>query len=465
MRLQSIRPEAEACNFDSHLANLRRRRRERLELTIVVVLLDLAALATAYLAASIAYLKMIDIEQLVRLFAFLVPIFVFVSLSKNGFAAEAVVNAEKSIKRSIGALIWACLLVLIALFLLKISEDFSRALFLIATVLAAFLLTTSRMAVSQYAVHVLTEDPLANLYLCDGVKLAPHENRRAFDVQAVGVTPDARDSANLERLAEISLGLDGVIVYCSSERRAIWAVMLKALDVATEIVCEELEDLSPLGVRTRNGKVSLVLSRGTLPRGQMVVKRLFDLAVCLLILPFYLFVHLMIGALIKADSPGPILFRQERFGLGNRRFQILKFRTMRVDAQDLSAEKSTSRADDRVTRVGKFLRRTSLDELPQILNVIRGDMSIVGPRPHAEGTSINGSRLWEIDEAYWHRHVVPPGITGLAQIRGHRGSLFEQRQFDERLDADLEYAANWSLSRDLIIILKTLRVLVHKNAF
>jgi len=133
--------------------------------------------------------------------------------------------------------------------------------------------------------------------------------------------------------------------------------------------------------------------------------------------------------------------------------------------QDDEAKKTTSRSDPRVTRVGNFLRRTSLDELPQFINVLVGDMSIVGPRPHAERTAVGSTMLWEIDGAYWHRHVVKPGITGLAQVRGHRGSLLEERQLTERLNADLEYVSNWSMANDLIIILRTASVLVHRNAF
>src|SRR3546814_4395680 len=112
-----------------------------------------------------------------------------------------------------------------------------------------------------------------------------------------------------------------------------------------------------------------------------------------------------------------------------------------------------------------FLRRTSLDELPQFLNVLSGEMGLVGPRPHAESTTAGSAMFGEVDSSYWHRHVVKPGITGLAQVRGHRGSIFEEQQLRDRLNADLEYVANWSILSDVTIILRTAGVLIHKNAF
>jgi polysaccharide biosynthesis protein PslA len=135
------------------------------------------------------------------------------------------------------------------------------------------------------------------------------------------------------------------------------------------------------------------------------------------------------------------------------------------ELSDHEGEQSTQRGDSRITRVGAFIRRTSLDELPQLINVLRGDMSIVGPRPHATGSRAGGRLFWEVDSAYWQRHVVKPGITGLAQIRGHRGNTFQEEDLQKRLDSDLLYVENWSFWEDIRILLKTFSVISHNNAF
>jgi polysaccharide biosynthesis protein PslA len=126
---------------------------------------------------------------------------------------------------------------------------------------------------------------------------------------------------------------------------------------------------------------------------------------------------------------------------------------------------STQREDPRITRVGQFIRRTSIDELPQLLNVLWGDMSLVGPRPHALGSLAGDSLFWEVTNAYWIRHALKPGITGLAQIRGFRGSTETVEALERRVRADLEYVSNWSIAQDMLILLRTARVLVHKNAY
>jgi lipopolysaccharide/colanic/teichoic acid biosynthesis glycosyltransferase len=174
---------------------------------------------------------------------------------------------------------------------------------------------------------------------------------------------------------------------------------------------------------------------------------------------------LLIAAAIRLESEGPILFRQGRMGRGNRMFTMLKFRTMRVDAADSDGTRSVCKSDDRLTRVGRFLRRTSLDELPQLINVLKGEMSIVGPRPHALGTRAGDKLLWTLDDRYWDRHAIKPGLTGLAQVRGLRGATDTTRALTDRLQADLDYIDGWHIGRDLAIIARTVGVLIHPNAF
>ena len=169
---------------------------------------------------------------------------------------------------------------------------------------------------------------------------------------------------------------------------------------------------------------------------------------------------------IKLDSDGPILFRQRRQGLGDRLFDVFKFRTMYCDKADPSGANQTKRRDPRVTRIGTFLRRTSLDELPQLLNVLRGEMSLVGPRPHTPSMLIGDKRHFEIVAEYSFRHRVKPGITGLAQVNGYRGAVDSADQLQARIDFDLYYIDHWSLWLDFKILCRTAVVcLSGLNAF
>jgi Undecaprenyl-phosphate glucose phosphotransferase len=174
----------------------------------------------------------------------------------------------------------------------------------------------------------------------------------------------------------------------------------------------------------------------------------------------------LIAFAIKLDSPGPVLFRQTRSGFNNRPIEICKFRSMKVEA-DAGAHKlkQATRGDPRVTRVGKFIRRTSLDELPQLINVLQGDMSVVGPRPHAAEADVDGDPLEEVVESYAARHRVKPGITGWAQVNGFRGE-FDSEKLERRVEYDLYYIENWSIWLDLKIIVLSVAIIFNdKQAY
>ena len=169
-------------------------------------------------------------------------------------------------------------------------------------------------------------------------------------------------------------------------------------------------------------------------------------------------VLLVISVAIKLDSRGPVLFRQKRYGFNNNLIDVYKFRTMYHDKQDDDAEKLTTRDDPRVTRVGAFLRRTSLDELPQFFNVLKGDMSVVGPRPHPIKAKAAGRLYDKVVQEYAMRHRVKPGITGWAQVNGWRGETDTEEKIMKRVEHDLYYIDNWSLLFDFRIILQTVWV-------
>lgn len=166
---------------------------------------------------------------------------------------------------------------------------------------------------------------------------------------------------------------------------------------------------------------------------------------------------LAVAAAIKVTSPGPILFTQYRYGHRNRPFRIFKFRTMQTSLGDASGVKQTVKDDPRVTLVGRVLRRTSLDELPQLINVVIGDMSLVGPRPHVPGMQAADVCYEDLVPYYFQRHNIRPGITGLAQVSGCRGSTAVASAAVSRVDYDLEYIERWSLWLDIKILWRTVR--------
>jgi putative colanic acid biosynthesis UDP-glucose lipid carrier transferase len=186
----------------------------------------------------------------------------------------------------------------------------------------------------------------------------------------------------------------------------------------------------------------------------IVVKRIEDLALGTALLLFALPLMVAIAVAIRLDTPGPVLFRQRRRGRNDSSFDILKFRTMVYVPGPERTVPQARRHDPRVTRVGRVLRRTSLDELPQLFNVLKGEMSLVGPRPHALA---HGERYGALIVGYADRHRVPPGITGWAQVHGYRGETDTLEKMQHRVDHDLAYIANQSLLLDLKILVLTVR--------
>ncbi|MCB2012716.1 MAG: sugar transferase [Geminicoccaceae bacterium] len=186
-----------------------------------------------------------------------------------------------------------------------------------------------------------------------------------------------------------------------------------------------------------------------------LLKRSLDVVGASFLLVFLAPLMLVTALAIKLDSRGPVFFRQPRYGLGCQIFDCLKFRSMYADRLDTRAERLTTRNDPRVTRVGAFIRRTSIDELPQLINVLRGEMSLVGPRPHPVHAKA-GDRLYEeVVEDFARRYRVQPGLTGLAQVTGLRGNTDTEEKLVRRFERDIDYISTWSIGLDLSILLRT----------
>lgn len=190
--------------------------------------------------------------------------------------------------------------------------------------------------------------------------------------------------------------------------------------------------------------------------GDEFAKRVSDIVLATLILILIAPLMLAIALAVKLSSPGPVLFRQERYGIGGKKITVYKFRTMKVHQDD--AVRQATRDDARITPLGRFLRRTSLDELPQFLNVLAGSMSVVGPRPHAVE---HNETYRKLIRGYMLRHKVKPGITGWAQINGLRGETETVEKMQKRIEYDIDYIQNWSLWLDLKIIARTILLVFH----
>jgi lipopolysaccharide/colanic/teichoic acid biosynthesis glycosyltransferase len=212
--------------------------------------------------------------------------------------------------------------------------------------------------------------------------------------------------------------------------------------------------------------MSFVRAAWPMRRRDAVVKRAADIVLALCGLIAFAIPMVLAFIAIRLTSEGPAVFAQERIGLNGRRFVMLKFRTMRHASEPAGTCPQATRGDPRVTRIGALLRHTSFDELPQLLNVLAGSMSMVGPRPHAPGTCAAGRPFETISHRYAARHSVKPGMTGLAQVRGWRGETDTEEKLLRRIDSDLEYIATWSLSGDLLIICRTIvTVMRMQNAY
>ncbi|MBB2155769.1 exopolysaccharide biosynthesis polyprenyl glycosylphosphotransferase [Gluconacetobacter diazotrophicus] len=210
----------------------------------------------------------------------------------------------------------------------------------------------------------------------------------------------------------------------------------------------------------------LVLQRRPLSDWQIVKKTVLDVFLGAIALVMLAPLMAAVAITIKATSPGPVFFRQPRLGFNNRTFMVFKFRTMFTDKSDMMAARQTARDDPRVTPIGKWLRKLSIDELPQLLNVLRGEMSLVGPRPHAPHTRAAGMLLNDALAEYVIRHQVKPGITGWAQVNGARGQLVTLDDLRRRVELDLEYMQRWSLRFDLkILMLTVVREVFSRHAF
>lgn len=385
---------------------------------------------------------------------------------------------------------WTIVMLSIGLlgFLLKMSSEFSRV-WSTLWFLGAFV----AMASFRGAFRLVTQRWMAQGRLFRRVAIvgAGQHGERLIDalrrggdesVQIIGVFDDRGERVGNEVAGCPKMGtVQDLLAYSRSNRvdevivALPWSAEERVLNVLAKLraVSSDIR-LAPdfIGFRlpgTSYGRIGdlpmLEVFRMPFTDWRLVAKSLEDFLLASIILVLIAPVLLIVALAIKFDSPGPVLFRQTRYGLDGRLITVYKFRTMHHHLRDLRAERLTVRNDPRVTRLGAFLRKTSMDELPQLINVLRGEMSIIGPRPHPVAAKAANRPYEEVVAEYAARHRVKPGITGWAQVNGWRGATDSIEKIQKRVEYDLFYIERWSLALDIKILFRTFSALTGKNAY
>lgn len=440
--------------------------RVRLFLYAALFLTDIAAVLVGFVGSNlIRHNGVLNLNNLAASLA-LLPVFAGIAINSNAYDIEALKDASLGILRSVLSLVFAGATLIFLAFYLKASTDLSRAVFGMGVATSIGAIVVARSIFVRFVRRNFSQSLINEVIIVDDVPFASTDPYSlVYEADYLGLSPDVRNPLMLDKLGRLMHSADRVVVVCSKERREQWTMVLQSAGVPGEVNAPEMAEIGVSEVGRFEGGPTFKVSAGALSVRHRIMKRMLDLAITVPVLVALSPVMLIVAIAIKLESKGDVFFKQERLGRGNRLFLVYKFRSMRADKCDGNGNVSTQRDDDRITRVGQFIRRTSIDELPQLWNVLRGEMSLVGPRPHALGSRAGGALFWDVDLRYWYRHATKPGLTGLAQVRGYRGSTDLHSDLTNRLESDLEYLSGWTLWRDIYIILLTVRVIMHRNAY
>jgi hypothetical protein len=321
----------------------------------------------------------------------MLPVYFTIALYNGSYGVRALGDWVFAARKAVVALVISAALINFVGFYTKSNEDFSRASVTLGLLFTVLMLVVLRRLVATLIARRWDGRVSNRLVIDDGGSSFMFDGAERISAAEYNLDPSSHDPFMLDRLGKLLRNQDQVVVSCPRDRREDWAFLLKSAGVYGEIVSEPAHSLGAVGVHRYDAldRTTLVVSTGPLGLRARILKRAFDVAVAgsalLLLSPLLIAVAIA----IKLEDRGPVLFIQRRLGRGNQFFDMFKFRSMREDKLDHAGNRSAARHDDRITRVGGFIRRTSIDELPQILNVLKGDMSIVGPRPHALGSTAN----------------------------------------------------------------------------
>jgi Undecaprenyl-phosphate glucose phosphotransferase len=412
-------------------------------------------------------------------------IYVLIGKSSQFYEVADIISVERDSSRVLWQWLWTSLLLTMLAFLFRIGIDFSRGSIVCFAVLALVSMLASRTLLKvslawalrtgrvqgRRVVLVGLQDELAAVRQDDLLRrFGLTELERVILPQRKGEKGAPRNAVLLKleqalavardhRADEIVLALDwsdtpNIELILDRLRSSPLAVQLLPDQKVSSLIGNPAFSVTP--------SLSIEIQRPPLSQLEQFGKRVVDIVGASLAIVFLAPLMLITALTIKLESPGPVLFRQQRSGFNAKRFQILKFRSMMV-MEDGDRVTQAVRNDSRVTKFGRILRSSSIDELPQLFNVLLGDMSLVGPRPHAVA---HDDQYGQIIADYAYRHHVKPGITGWAQVHGFRGGTGEVALMKKRLDLDIWYICNWNIGLDALILLRTVvEVFRHRNAY
>ncbi|MGY3508908.1 undecaprenyl-phosphate glucose phosphotransferase [Bradyrhizobium lupini] len=400
--------------------------------------------------------------------------FVLLTVVQHGYRLKNITNLTRTFRMTLTT--WTGLFgaLLAIAFTMKVSEEFSRGTTISFYLVGLAVLLAWKIGAARWTAHALRTGAFANgrAIMIAEFGLAASSNavddlgQHGYRLVRVMEIP-AKDLASPLLLSSLAPRFEELIAFARENRiEHVFLLMNWSRQHAIDSILDALKIL-PIPVHlvpdahaarflryplhSTGNTFTAELRRAPLSRKERALKRTLDLAGTALALIVFAPVMLVTAVLIKATSKGPVLFRQTRNGFNGRAFKIYKFRTMRV-LEDGPKIVQAQKNDPRVTAIGKWLRKTSIDELPQLFNVLKGDMSLVGPRPHA---AAHNTEYEQIIGNYAFRHHVKPGITGWAQVNGYRGETRTLDLMQKRVEYDLWYINNWSLWLDLSILLRT----------
>ena len=417
-------------------------------------------------------------------------IFFITQVVSRCYAFSVLLTPYRKLTAMVGGWILTCTVLLVFTFLFKFGNELSRIWFVTWATSGLLFLIAWRLGYGEL-IRYLNQDGRFNKrgILVGGGNNAAHvisliENSHEGGINLLGIFDDRANNRapaevkNLRKLGKI----DDLISYVRSNPVDTLIVTLPT--TAETRLAQIVERLWVLPVNIRLSAASQKLRYtnqsysyiGNLPCFNLYDKPLGEwgplmkditdkiIGVCALVALSPVF--LITAIAVKLDSKGPIFFKQKRYGFNNELIEVYKFRSMYIDQSDATASKLVTKGDPRVTKVGRFIRRTTIDELPQLFNVMKGELSLVGPRPHATQAKA-GSALYEnVVRGYFARHRVKPGLTGWAQINGWRGETDTEEKIERRVECDLYYIEHWSLTFDLYILARTpLALITTQNAY
>ncbi|MDZ7283001.1 exopolysaccharide biosynthesis polyprenyl glycosylphosphotransferase [Sphingomonas sanguinis] len=465
MNIQSPMRSDHSINESDRLISIDNMEMRRIRCYVTLAVSDTLVIIIAFFLSNFFFIGRLSASHGITMFSVMIPIYLWIAAANGSYNGKVLREPREGAAKAVRAAIFSAASMLMIAYSFKVGAEFSRLVFWTGTLTSIIFLIIARITLGKLLLRRLGGEPFSTIIVVDGVTLHDKPNAIVIDAGKLGIDPRTDDPIHYHQLAKLIAHADRVIIACSDDKIAPWAHVLKSMAVDGEILAPDVDRIGLIGLSRYGDARTMVVAAGPLHLKDRFVKRIFDIVVSSISLIMLFPLILIIAIAIRLESPGPIMFRQQRIGRDNALFMMFKFRSMYADRCDASAATLTARVDQRVTRVGQFIRRNSIDELPQLFNVLRGEMSIVGPRPHALSARAADQLYWEIDARYRHRHAVKPGVTGLAQIRGYRGATVLTADLTNRLSSDLEYLNDWSIGRDLWILFRTIFVIRHDNAF